>query len=132
MKETFGSLRAYFIIISVLGGIGLFSAYSKIADFQGDIPIETIITMIFSTIFIVLYLVIGLKIKYFINEKRGVIYFVLLLSVSNAIYSFLRSYLLTKRFDGGVFSLITIAIMFYLYYNVRRLSQVNSTDIERK
>ena len=132
MKETFGSLRAYFIIISVLGGIGLVTNYGKIADFQGDIPIETIITMMFSTIFIVLYFIIGLKIKYFVNEKRGVIYFVLLLSVLNAIYSILKFYLLTKRLNGTLVPIITIAIMYYLYYNVKRLSKVDSTDVDKK
>jgi hypothetical protein len=116
MRETSKSLRIYFFIVSAILWLKTFAVFSSgfsVVLLAWLIPIVFIAAS---------YLVIGFKIDYFLKEKTNFIYLCLGISLLTNIVNFVTANIMLNQPLGFVPLLIGIAIVWYLYVNVKLLS----------
>jgi hypothetical protein len=123
MKETVGSLRAYFILVSVLGIAGSVMALGAL-----QVNPLFLVTGLIGLAFSVAYLYVGISLRKLLVESPGLIESLLFASMTYQLIIFLLT--LFNGFQTGsviqfAFSLL---ILWYLLSSVRRLSK----EIESK
>jgi len=118
MRETVGSLKAYFIVVAVLGLIGNFSAIAA----SSINPLFLIIGLI-GLVFSVAYLYMGISLRKLLAESPKIVSNVILASMVYLIINFLISLLGGFQVGLAVQLAIGLLITWYLLTNVKRLSQ---------
>lgn len=118
MKETAGSLKVYFIVVSVLGIAG---SLTVLGASQVN-PLFLVIGLI-GLAFSIAYLYIGITFRKLIVESPKLIENMLLASMAYQVITVLLSSL--NGFQTGLIIRLAIAILilWYLLANVRRLSR---------
>jgi hypothetical protein len=118
MKESVGSLKAYFIVVSVLGMIGSLATL-------GASPINPLFLVIglIELGFSVAYLYIGITLRKLLVKSPKLLNNILLTSMAYQVITFLLS--LLNGFQIGLVIRLAIALLllWYLLTNVKRLSQ---------
>ncbi len=118
MKETVGSLKVYFIVVSILGIAGSLAALGA-----SQANLLFLVTGLVGLTFSVAYLYIGVTFRKLLVESPKMIENMLLASMAYQAITFLFS--LFNGFQTGLVIQLTIAILilWYLLANVRRLSK---------
>lgn len=117
-RETVGSLRAYFILVGIITGLlsGLNLAFAR--------SLLSLLVSLTGVGFAVAYLYLGISLKKLLTSSPTLILRVLIGGACYAVLVFL--FILSLGAGVGVSDLIqlavTLAIFWYLYKNVRRLS----------
>jgi hypothetical protein len=117
MKESIGSLRAYFIIIALLAGI---KNTASLVQSQRDIAI--VIGALIGVGFAIAYLYIGLTLRKLIVKSPKIITKVILVSMGFLVVGFLFSLLEGVQTAMVAQLIIGLLITWYLLKNVKRLS----------
>jgi hypothetical protein len=125
MKETVGSLKAYFIVVSILGIIG-----SLVALGSSQINPLFLVTGLIGLAFSVAYLYIGITLRKLLVESPKLIDNMLLASMAYQVITFLLS--LLNGFQTGLVIQLAIALLllWYLLANVRRLSKEVKSKVQ--
>lgn len=119
MRETVGSLKAYFIIVAVLG---LINNVGSIAESQIN-PLILIIGLI-GLAFSVAYLYIGIMLRKLLIESPKLVSKVILASMAYLIINcFLLTLLVGLQTSVVIQLAIGLLITWYLFSSVKRLSQ---------
>jgi hypothetical protein len=118
MKETVGSLKAYFIVVSILGIAGSIMALG-----ESQVNPLFLVTGLIGLAFSVAYFYIGIALRKLLVESPKLIDNILLASMAYQVITFLLG-----LFNGFQTSLviqlaIALLILWYLLVNVRRLSK---------
>jgi hypothetical protein len=125
MKETVGSLKAYFIVVSILGIIGSLVALGSL-----QINPVFLVTGLIGLAFSVTYLYIGITLRKLLVESPKLIDNMLLASMAYQVITFLLS-LLNGFHTGLVIQLaIALLLLWYLLANVRRLSKEVKSKVQ--
>jgi hypothetical protein len=125
MKETVGSLKAYFIVVSILSIIG-----SLVALGSSQINPLFLVTGLIGLAFSVAYLYIGITLRKLLVESPKLIDNMLLASMAYQVITFLLS--LLNGFQTGLVIQLAIALLllWYLLANVRRLSKEVKSKVQ--
>ena len=121
MRETVGSLKAYFIIVAVLGLIGNLGNVGIIASSQIN-PLFLIISLT-GLAFSVAYLYIGIMLRKLLIESPKLVNNVILASMAYLIINFLLTLLVGFQTSSVIQLAIGLLITWYLFSSVKRLSQ---------
>ena len=122
MRETVGSLKAYFIIVAVLGLIENVGNVGIIAASQIN-PLFLIISLI-GLAFSVAYLYIGIMLRKLLIESPKLVSKVILASMAYLIINcFLLTLLVGLQTSVVIQLAIGLLITWYLFSSVKRLSQ---------
>lgn len=121
MRETVGSLKAYFIIVAVLGLIGNVGNVGIIASSQIN-PLFLIISLT-GLAFSVAYLYIGIMLRKLLIESPKLVNNVILASMAYLIINFLLTLLVGFQTSSVIQLAIGLLITWYLFSSVKRLSQ---------
>lgn len=117
MRETVRSLKAYFIVIAVLGLIGSISTLSL----SSVNPLFLIIGLI-GLAFALAYLYIGISLRKLLVDSPKTINNVILASMAYQVLNFLLSLLNSVQVASIVQLAIGLLITWYLLNSVKRLS----------
>jgi hypothetical protein len=118
MKETVGSLKAYFIVVSILGISG-----SVVALGSSQVNPLFLVTGLIGLAFSVAYLYVGITLRKLLVESPKLIDNMLFTSMAYQVITFLLS-LLNGFQTGLVIQLaISLLLLWYLLSSVRRLSK---------
>jgi hypothetical protein len=123
MKETVGSLRAYFILVSVLGIAGSVMTLGAL-----QVNPLFLVTGLIGLAFSVAYLYVGISLRKLLVESLGLIESLLFASMTYQLIIFLLT--LFNGFQTGsvIQFAVSLLILWYLLSSVRRLSK----EIESK
>ena len=118
MKETVGSLKVYFIVVSVLGIAGSLAALGA-----SQANLLFLVTGLVGLAFSVAYLYIGITFRKLLVESPKMIENMLLASMAYQVITFLFG--LFNGFQTGLIIRLAIAILilWYLLANIRRLTK---------
>ncbi len=127
MKESVGSLKAFFIFI---GTLGFFGNYIAITQPQGNLNAINLISIILVTGFSIAYLYIGVSLRKLLVESPQIVTTVILANITVAVLNFLLS--LFQGFQSSVFLgfVFGLLINWYLYSSVMRLSREEKSKRE--
>lgn len=117
MKETIGSLKAYFIVVSVLGMIG-----SVLALGISQVRPVYFVTGLIGLAFSVAYLYIGITLRKLLVDSPKLIDNTLLASMAYQVITFLLSLLNGFQIGSAIQLVMALLILWYLLANTRRLS----------
>jgi hypothetical protein len=117
MRETVRSLKAYFIVLAVLGFIGSISTL----PFWSLSPLFLIVGLI-GLAFALAYLYIGISLRKLLAESPKTINNVILASMAYQVLNFLLSLLKGVQVSSIVQLAIGLLITWYLLSSVKRLS----------
>ncbi len=118
MRESVGSLKAYFIVIAVLSALGSVSVLGSASS-----NLVLLIAGIISLAFAAAYFYIGISLRKLLTESPKLIEMCLYINIAYQVFMFLLG--LLRGFQvGSVIQLsIVLLIIWYLLVNVRRLSE---------
>lgn len=124
MRESVGSLKAYFIVIAVLSALGGVSVL-------GSAPSDPLLLIagIISFIFASAYFYIGILLRKLLAESPKLIERFLYVNIAYQVIMFFLS--ISQGFQIGLVIRLSIAllIIWYLLVNVRRLSKEAKSKI---
>jgi len=115
MRETVGSLRAYFIVGSLLTLVP--ALRSLVSEPLGLGTLFSLIPLMFG----MAYMYLGIRLKSLLVEAPGQVITVLLAG-GVVLVIFLVVNLVTRSIFGVALSVVELLIVWYLYVNVRRLA----------
>lgn len=118
MRETVGSLKAYFILVGVLGLIGNIGAIAA-SQVNPLFLISGLIGLAFSGA----YLYIGIMLRKLLVESPKLVKNFILASMAYLIVDFLLTLLGGDQTNSVIRLAIGLLITWYLLSNVKRLSQ---------
>jgi hypothetical protein len=124
MKETVGSLKAYFIVVAVFGLIG---SIGTITASQIN-PLFLIVGLI-GFAFSLAYLYMGVMLRKLLVESPGIIKNVILVSMIYQLINFLLSLLAGFQIVSIINLAIGLLITWYLLNSAERLSQEEKSKL---
>ena len=123
MKETVGSLKAYFIFISIIGFISDIRLISIASQNNLIVWIICSIGILFS----VAYLYIGITLRKLLVESPQLINNMIYASMVYLVINFLLSLLAGFQANAIMQLVLGLLITWYLLKNVKRLSQMEKS-----
>ena len=122
MRETIGSLKAYFIFVSVLGLSANFHTFT-------EPPIDLIALIIGSigVAFSLVYLYVGIRLRKLLVEATELVSTLILASIGYSTFIFLLAAIFDFQSMLVVQFIIVLAISWYLYINVERLARIEKS-----
>ena len=118
MKESVGSLKAYFIVVSVLGVMGSLTTLGA----SPVTPLFLVIGLI-ELGFSVAYLYIGITLRKLLVKSPKLLNNILLASMAYQVITFLLNLLNGLQIGLVIRLAIGLLLLWYLLTNVKRLSQ---------
>ncbi|MEW6498612.1 MAG: hypothetical protein AB1589_39860 [Cyanobacteriota bacterium] len=117
MKESVGSLKAYFIVVSLLSGLG---NYSLLTQWQGNTI--NLISGLLGMTFAIAYFYMGVSLRKLLIHCPQVITTVISISMAFIVITFLLALPYSLQITQVIRSAIGLLITWYLLINVSRLS----------
>ena len=115
MRETVGSLRAYFIVAALLSGVR--GVLALLAEPIGLGAIPSIVVILFAAV----YLYVGLRLKTLLTKAPAQVLGIVLTG-GGLIGIFLFASILVGSAFGVGMAVVELLIVWYLYANTRRLA----------
>jgi hypothetical protein len=115
MRETVGSLRAYFILVAVLGAVVTVATLAS-----APVDLGAVISSLVTLGFALAYFYLGVRLKHLLVTSPTKITGVLIAATVFLVLVFVLDYALTGV-PGGT-PVTGLLITWYLYRNVRRLA----------
>lgn len=117
MKESVGSLKAYFIVVALLSGLG---NYSLLTQWQGDAI--NLISGLLGMGLAIAYFYMGVSLRKLLIHSPQVITTVISISMAFIVITFLLALPYSLQITQVIRSAIGLLITGYLLKNVTRLS----------
>lgn len=135
MKETVGSLRAFFILVGAIGLLNNIPAFQESIELFKISPGIALVLLIIvgsSLVLNLAYLLCGLRLPTMLATNPAPILAILMANLCLLAVSFAFVTFITGTIGGGaiVFPIIEVAITLYLYKSVLRLSAGNNRQTE--
>lgn len=126
MRETIGSLKAYFIFVSVLGLSANFHAITA-----SPINLLSLIISSVGIAFSLAYLYVGIRLRKLLVEATELVSTLILASIGYSTFIFLLIAIFNFQSSLVVQFIIGLVIGWYLYISVQRLSRMEKSKIGR-
>lgn len=120
MKESVGSLKAFFIFVGILG---VFGSYTAITQPQENLNTINLISLILGIGFSIAYLYIGFSLRKLLVEYPKIITTVILANIVVSVLNFLLSLFQGFQLNILLGFAVGLLINWYLYSSVMRLSK---------
>ena len=128
MKESVGSLKAYFIFFAVLYLLGSIGSLSLVSQ-----NVFVLVSWAFQLAFGMAYLSTGLSLRKLLVQSPNRINLVIYASLVQQVFSFIFQFLFIGLQPRDFISLsIAVAVAVYLLFQVRRLSKIEKSRAESK
>jgi membrane associated rhomboid family serine protease len=129
MRESVGSLKAFFIVIGLLG---VFGSYRVLTQPQTTIDVISLIFIVIGIGFSIAYLYIGISLRKLLVESPKIVTTVIFANIASEVLNFLLS--LSQGFQVGSLVGLAIALLinWYLFSSVVRLSREEKSKRENQ